>query len=90
MAQADTAQRLAVMMSDVFGKEVDPTALNANLQEAYGANSMDTVDLVEHIEHEFGITIRDQHIEQLVTFADVVRVVTDSSNVIPQDLGNVK
>jgi len=71
----ETAAKLADLIGDVLSASVDPTNMDAQLIEAYGANSMDMVDIVEKIERKFSVTVANDRVLQLKTFGDVIDVI---------------
>ena len=46
--------------------------LNAHMQDDLGADSLDLVELVLHLEDEYGIPIDEDQAEKLQTIGDVV------------------
>jgi acyl carrier protein len=73
--ESDVAQQLAQLMSQILHETVDPAALDARLAEDYGANSMDTVDIVERVERKFNVKIGNDELFSLATFGDVLALV---------------
>jgi len=78
----ETAAKLADLIGDVLSASVDPTDLDAQLIEAYGANSMDLVDIVEKIERKFSVTVGNDQVLELKTFGDVLRILQPTSQEI--------
>jgi len=78
----ETAAKLADLIGDVLSASVDPTDLDAQLIEAYGANSMDLVDIVEKIERKFSVTVANDQVLELKTFGDVLRILQPTSQEI--------
>lgn len=56
---------------------VEPSIVtdNAEFINALGADSLDIVELIMDIEHEFNINIPDNMTEKIVTVGDAVKVV---------------
>lgn len=75
MNEYDVAQQLAQLMSQILHETVAPDAPDARLVEDYGANSMDTVDIVERVERRFNVRIANDELFSLVTFGDVLAIV---------------
>ena len=75
MNQPIVADQLAKLMSDILDETVDPGAVSSRLAEDYGANSMDTVEIVEKVERRFNVKISNEEISSLVTFGDVLALV---------------
>ncbi|GEM_PF-2557674 len=78
----ETAAKLADLIGDVLSASVDPTNLDAQLIEAYGANSMDLVDIVEKIERKFSVNVPNDQVMELKTFGDVLRILQPASQEI--------
>lgn len=76
MNQPTLADQLAKLMSALLHESVDPDALGARLAEDYGANSMDTVDIVERVERQFNVKIHNEELASLATFGDVLTLVS--------------
>lgn len=75
MNDREIAQQLANLMTAILHETVDPNWLDAKLVEDYGANSMDTVDIVERVERRFGVKIGNDELFSLKTFGDVLTLV---------------
>ncbi|MGN0033883.1 MAG: acyl carrier protein [Candidatus Limimorpha sp.] len=58
---------------------VEPSIVtdDAEFINALGADSLDIVELIMDIEHEFNINIPDNMTEKIVTVGDAVKVVED-------------
>jgi acyl carrier protein len=59
--------------------------LEAHLQDDLGADSLDLVELVLHLEEEYGIPIDEDQAEKLQTIGDIV----DFIYIAKSDLGDV-
>ncbi|HET6882759.1 MAG TPA: acyl carrier protein [Pirellulales bacterium] len=88
MNESDVTQQLAKLISDVLHETVDPGAPDARLVEDYGANSMDTVDIVERVERRFSVKIANDELASLVTFGDVLAMVLKRSSSNSAAYGN--
>lgn len=77
MIELEVSNQLAALIGQVLEVQVDPSARTAKLVDDLGANSMDTVEIVEWVETQYGVTIHDEEIGQLVsfTFGDLVALV---------------
>jgi acyl carrier protein len=84
MNDPEVARQLAELMTAILHETVDPSALTARLAEDYGANSMDTVDIVERVERRFGVKITNDELASLIVFGDVLGLVLKR---LPADSG---
>src|SRR5213076_3288419 len=69
MAVADKVKGIIVEQLGVDEEEVTP---DASFVDDFGADSLDTVELVMAFEEEFGIDIPDEDAEQMRTVGDAV------------------
>lgn len=76
MSNEEIAQKVAQLMGKILDVDIDPTVLDRNLVQEYGANSMDVVDIVDKIERTFGIEINNEQTKGLKTFGDAVTLVS--------------
>ena len=54
--------------------EVEEVSLNARLDEDYGADSLDAVEIIMCIEEKYGLDIRDEDIQGVKTIEDIVNL----------------
>lgn len=59
------------MLAEALNISVDKVAADAKIVEDLGADSLDVVELLSRLEDEFGITIPDEDVENLLTVGDV-------------------
>ena len=59
------------MLAEALNISVDKVSADAKIVEDLGADSLDVVELLSRLEDEFGITIPDEDVENLVTVGDV-------------------
>jgi acyl carrier protein len=64
-------QKVQEMLAEALNISVDKVAADAKIVEDLGADSLDVVELLSRLEDEFGITIPDEDVENLVTVNDV-------------------
>ena len=64
-------QKVQEMLAEALNISVDKVSADAKIVEDLGADSLDVVELLSRLEDEFGITIPDEDVENLVTVADV-------------------
>ena len=64
-------QKVQEMLAEALNISVDKVVADAKIVEDLGADSLDVVELLSRLEDEFGITIPDEDVENLVTVGDV-------------------
>ena len=78
-SMSDVADRVKKIVVEHLGVEEDKVAENASFIDDLGADSLDTVELVMAFEEEFGIEIPDDAAENIQTFGDAVKFITEAS-----------
>lgn len=68
-------EKIQAMLADALNLPVEKVAPNAKIVDDLGADSLDVVELLSQLEDEYGITIPDDEVENLVTVADVAAAV---------------
>jgi len=76
---SDIADRVKKIVVEHLGVEEDKITENASFIDDLGADSLDTVELVMAFEEEFGIEIPDDAAENIQTFGDAVKFITEAS-----------
>ena len=76
---SDTAERVKKIVVEHLNVDADKVTDTASFIEDLGADSLDTVELVMAFEEEFGIEIRDDAAESIVTVGDAVKYI-DKAN----------
>ncbi len=64
-------QKVQEMLAEALNISVAEVSADAKIVEDLGADSLDVVELLSRLEDEFGITIPDEDVENLVTVSDV-------------------
>jgi len=64
-------QKVQEMLAEALNVSVSEVGADAKIVEDLGADSLDVVELLSRLEEEFGITIPDEDVENLVTVGDV-------------------
>jgi len=70
----DTYQKIVAIIAKKLQIDPSQTSGHATLQDL-GADSLDIVEIVMHIEEQLGVTINDADAQQLHTVDDVVTYV---------------
>ena len=63
-------QKVQEMLAEALNISVEEVAADAKIVEDLGADSLDVVELLSRLEDEFGITIPDEDVENLITVND--------------------
>ena len=64
-------EKIQAMLAEALNLPLEKVSANAKIVDDLGADSLDVVELLSQLEDEFGITIPDDEVENLVTVADV-------------------
>ena len=75
-----TYDRVAKIVTDQLGIEIDKVTKEASFTEDLGADSLDTVELVMAFEEEFNIEIPDEIAEKITTVGEAVKHIDEASN----------
>ena len=65
-------EKIQNMLAEALNISVDKVTADAKIVEDLGADSLDVVELLSRLEDEYGITIPDEDVEDLLTVGDVV------------------
>ena len=64
-------EKIQEMLADALNLSVDKVIPDAKIVDDLGADSLDVVELLSRLEDEYGVTIPDEEVEQLITVQDV-------------------
>lgn len=64
-------EKIQAMLAEALNLPIEKIVPDAKIVDDLGADSLDVVELLSQLEDEFGITIPDEEVENLVTVADV-------------------
>ena len=70
----DTAAKVIAIIEEKLAKAAGTVTLNDSF-DGLGADSLDLVELIMSFEEEFGIAIKDEHIDQIKSVGNVVEYV---------------
>ena len=76
---SEIAERVQKIVVEHLGVNEADVKLESSFIDDLGADSLDTVALVMAFEEEFGIEIPDDAAENIQTFGDAVKFITDAS-----------
>ena len=66
-------EKIQEMLAEALNLSVEKVTAEAKIVDDLGADSLDVVELLSRLEDEYGITIPDEDVEELVTVGDVVK-----------------
>ena len=66
-------EKIQAMLAEALNLSVEKVTADAKIVDDLGADSLDVVELLSRLEDEYGITIPDEDVEDLVTVGDVVK-----------------
>ncbi len=69
------AEKIKAILSEQLDIEADEIALDSDIAEDLGADSLDVVDLIMTLEDEFEVEISDDVIESVKTIGDLVNFI---------------
>ncbi|CAH8289269.1 unnamed protein product [Eruca vesicaria subsp. sativa] len=69
--------KLIKITIEKLGVKEDEVKANSSFVEDFGADSLDTVQMVAAIEEAFGIEIEDEKVESMVTVEKAVEVIEE-------------
>ena len=61
------------MLAEALNLPIEKVTPCAKIVDDLGADSLDVVELLSQLEDEYGVTIPDEEVENLVTVADVAK-----------------
>jgi acyl carrier protein len=64
-------EKIQEMLAEELNLPASKVTADAKIVEDLGADSLDVVELLSRLEDEFGVTIPDEDVENLVTIRDV-------------------
>ena len=64
-------EKIQAMLAEALNLPISKVTPDAKIVDDLGADSLDVVELLSQLEDEYGITIPDEEVENLVTVADV-------------------
>lgn len=68
-------EKLKVIISEQLGVELEDVKNNSSFIDDFGADSLDTVELVMELESEFDIDILDEEAEKILTTEDALQTI---------------
>ena len=65
-------EKIKEMLAEALNLPAEKVTAESKIVEDLGADSLDVVELLSRLEDEYGITIPDEDVEDLLTVGDVV------------------
>lgn len=78
MSKDEIFQKVQKILSDELGIRADSVRMESNFIEDLNADSLDIVDLVVEMEHEFSLSIPDEEAEHIQTVGDAVDYIAEN------------
>jgi acyl carrier protein len=66
-------EKIQEMLAEALNLPIEKVTPCAKIVDDLGADSLDVVELLSQLEDEYGVTIPDEEVENLVTVADVAK-----------------
>ena len=80
MTENEVFEKVKSLVVEKLGVEPAKVTMDANFRKDFGADSLDTYELVYVIEEETGITISDDMANEFETVGDAVRYLAKELN----------
>ncbi|MDO5734573.1 MAG: acyl carrier protein [Eubacteriales bacterium] len=78
MSQEQIFQKIRQMLSEELGVDEDRIQMDSNFIDDLNADSLDIVDMIVEMEHEFDLSIPDEEAERIKTVGDAVEFIADN------------
>ena len=75
MARQDIEKKVTDILVDKLGVEPEEVKNDANFEDELGGDSLDCVEVLVEIEHEFNIRVSDADAYQAKTVGDIIGLV---------------
>lgn len=71
-------EKVKELVAEQLGISKDTVAIESNIIEDLGADSLDVIEMLMTLEEEFGITIPDEKINQIKTVGEIVDLIEEA------------
>lgn len=78
MSREEIFDKVSQILSEELGLDPESIDMEANFIEDLNADSLDIVDLIVEMEHEFDLSIPDDEAEQIRTVGDAVNYIANN------------
>lgn len=75
MERNEIVSKVTEILVDKLGIDRESVKMESNLESDFGADSLDCVEIIMELEHEFPIRIPDEDAENVETVKDIVDLV---------------
>lgn len=75
MTRQDIEKKVTDILVDKLGVEPEDVKSEANFASDLGGDSLDCVEVLMDVEHEFRISVTDEEADQVYTVADIIGLV---------------
>lgn len=79
MNQEEVFEKIRSILSEELGIDKEMIQLDSDFIDDLNADSLDIVDLIVEMEHEFEFSIPDDEAERIKTVGDAVRYIIENS-----------
>ena len=80
MSREEIFAKIQQMLSDELGVDKERITMDSNFIDDLNADSLDIVDMIVEMEHEFDLSIPDEDAERIKTVGDAVDLSPKTSN----------
>ena len=75
MTRQDIEKKVTDIMVDKLGVEPEEVKNDANFENDLNGDSLDCIEVLMEIEHEFSISVTDEEADQVKTVGDIIGLV---------------
>ena len=75
---SEIAEKVKSIIVDKLGVSEDQVTAEATFAQDLGADSLDTVELIMELEHEFEVKIPETESDKIQTVGDAIKFIEDS------------
>lgn len=76
---ADIKEKVAQIVADKLGVDVEDVKPEASFTNDLGADSLDTVELIMEFEKQLGVSIPDDKAEKIATVGDAIAYIEENA-----------
>ncbi len=78
MSQEKIFEKVRSMLSEELGIDAERITMDSNFIDDLNADSLDIVDMIVEMEHEFDLSIPDEEAERIKTVGDAVNYIANN------------
>ncbi len=78
MSREEIFAKIQQMLSDELGVDKERITMDSNFIDDLNADSLDIVDMIVEMEHEFDLSIPDEDAERIKTVGDAVDFIAEN------------